>query len=93
VDIVEALEALGDTDDMMEEDLNPPEELPILSVAAIAAAAASVATSLSIPSEEEELRTATHLVRGHSVVEVPGKWNRTGDSEPDLIVLPEPRAI
>jgi len=77
---------------MLEEDLPPSEELPCLSVAAIADDAARVATSLSIPSEEE-LRTATHLVKGHSVVEVPGKWNRLGDNEPDLIVLPEPRTI
>ncbi len=39
------------------------------------------------------MRTTTHLVRGHSVVEIPGKWNRTGDAELDLIVLLEPRTI
>jgi len=77
---------------MLEEDLPPSEELPCLSVAVIAAAAARVATSLSIPSDEE-LRTATHLIRGHAVVEVPSKWNRTRDGEPDLLVLPKPRTI
>ena len=92
ISIVEALEALGDIAVMLEEDLPPSEEMPCLTVAAIAAAAARVATSLSIPSDEE-LRTATHLVRGHAVVEVPGKWNRSGDGEPDLLVLPEPRTI
>ena len=90
--MAEALEALADTADMLEENLPPFEELPCISVAAIAAAATRVATSLSIPSDEE-LRTATHIVRGHSVLEVHGKWNRTGDGEPDLIVLPEPRTI
>ena len=58
--------------DLMEEDLPPSEERPCLSVAAIVAAASRVTTSLSIPSDEE-LRTATHLIRGHAVVEVPGK--------------------
>jgi len=72
IGIAEALEALCDTVDMVEEDLPPSEELPYLSVAAIAAAAAMPTTSLSIPSDEE-LRTATQLVRGHAVVEVPGK--------------------
>ena len=77
---------------MLEEDLLSSEELPCISVVDIAAAVARGTTSLSIPSDQE-LRTSTHLVRGHSVVEVPGKWNRTGDGEPDLIVLPEPRTI
>jgi len=92
IGIAEALEALGDTADMLEEDLPPSAELPCLSVAAIAVVAARVSTSLSIPSDVE-LRTATRLVRGHAVVKVPGKWNRNGDSEPNLIVLPEPRTI
>jgi hypothetical protein len=77
---------------MLEEDLLSSEELPCISVVDIAAAVARGTTSLSIPSDQE-LRTSTHLVRGHSVVEVPGKWNRTGDGEPDLIVLPESRTI
>ena len=92
IDIAEALEALGDAAEMLEEDLPPTKELPCVSVSAIATAAARVATSLSIPSDEEML-TVNHLVRGHSVVKVPGKWNCTGDKEPDLIVLPEPRTI
>ena len=41
----------------------------------------------------DELSLATQLVRGHSVVEVPGKWNRLGDTAPDLIVLPELRSL
>ena len=77
---------------MLKVDLPPSEELPCLSVAATSDAAARVATSLSIPSDEE-MRNATHLVRGHSVVEVPGKWNRAGDGEPDLNFLHEPRTI
>jgi len=71
ISIAEALEALGDVAEILEEDLPPSKELPCVSVAAIAVAAARVATSLSIPSDEE-MRTATHLVRGHSVVEVLG---------------------
>ena len=92
IGIAKALEGLGDTVDSLEEDLPPTEEMPCLSVAAIVASAARVATSLTIPLDEE-LRTATHLIRGHVVVEVPGNWNRTGDGEPELLILPEPRTI
>ena len=71
IGIAKALEAMGDAAELLEEDLPPSNELPCVSVA-IAAAATRVVTSLSIPSDKEML-TATHLVRGHSVVEVPGK--------------------
>ena len=77
---------MGDVTELLEEDLPPSEELPCVSVAVIADAAARVATSLSIPSDEE-MRTATHMVRGHLFVKVHGKWSRTGDGEPDLIFL------
>ena len=91
--IDEALEALGDTVDLMEEDTPPSDERPCLSVAAIADDAARVATSLSIPSDDE-LRTATHLVRGHTYGGgSPCKWNRLGDVEPELLLLPGPRTI
>ena len=92
IGIAEALEALGDVAELLEEDLPPLEDPPCVSVAAIAAAAARVATLLSLPSDEE-MRTATHLVREHSVVEVLDKSNRTGDVEPELILLPEPLTI
>ena len=36
---------------------------------------------------------ASQLIRGHSVVEVPGKWNRLGDATPESIVLPEARTL
>ena len=49
IDIAEALEAVGDAAELLEEDLPPLEELPCVSVAAISAAAARVATSLSVP--------------------------------------------
>ena len=38
---------------------------------------------------EEELSLATQLIKGHSIVEVPGKWNITGYSAPTSILLPE----
>jgi len=41
------------------------------------------------PPTEEERSLATHLIRGHSVVEVHGKWKNAGDSVPSCIVLPE----
>jgi hypothetical protein len=41
------------------------------------------------PPTEEELSLVTQLIRDHSIVEVPGKWNRTGNSATYFIVLPE----
>ncbi len=42
---------------------------------------------------DEELNLATQLVRGHSRVEVPGKWNSHGDAAFDAIILPEPTTL
>ncbi len=45
------------------------------------------------PLTDDELSLATQLERGHSIVEVPGKWNRHGDTTPDPIVLLDPRTL
>ncbi len=48
------------------------------------------------PSEEvseAELTLATELVRGHSVVEIPGSGAAFGITLPDSIVLPQPRSL
>ena len=39
------------------------------------------------PLSSDELNLATQLFKGHSVVEVPGKWNRNIDLAPENIVL------
>jgi hypothetical protein len=49
IGIVEALEALGDAAELLEEDLSPSDELPCVSVAAIVDAATRVTTLVSIP--------------------------------------------
>ena len=90
--IVEALEALGDGANLLTEETPSSTEHPCSSLDAIRAAAFRSST-LPTPPTVDELSLATQLVRGHSVVEVPGKWNRHGDTAPDLIVLPEPRSL
>ncbi len=64
---------------------------PCASIEAVKAAAARADIPLSPPTVEE-LTLATELVRDHSRVEVPGKWNRNGDFPSEAIVLPEPRS-
>jgi hypothetical protein len=58
----------------------------ILAVVRRAASRASLDLSHST---EEEILIANQLIIGHSVVEVPGNLNGTGDAMPDSIVLPE----
>ena len=41
----------------------------------------------------DELNLASQLIKGHSVVEVPGKWNRAKDAAPENIILPETRLL
>ena len=36
---------------------------------------------------------ASQLIKSHSVVVVPGKWNKLGDATPDTAVLPESRTL
>jgi hypothetical protein len=90
--IAHALEALGDGADLLMEETPPSTEHPCASLEAIMAAADRSSTSLSSPTVDELSLTA-QLVRGHSIVKVPGKWNRLGDTDHDLIVLPEPRSL
>ncbi len=45
------------------------------------------------PPSEGQIKFATELVRGHSVVEIPGKYMGAAVQLPDPIVLPEPRAL
>ncbi len=48
------------------------------------------------PSEEvseEELTLATELVRGHTVVEIPGSAEASSITLPDPIVLQQPRSL
>ena len=86
--MADALESMGDDGDTSDETVdNPCEVLEDVKSAAERASSALSQTS------DEELALASHLIRGHSVVEVPGKWNRLGDLAPDAIVLPESRTL
>jgi len=87
--ISEAVEALANPGSALEEEvlLNPT---PMLT--AIRDTAERVEEALS-PLSNEELNLATQLIKGHSVVEVPGKWNRNIDLAPENIVLHETRLL
>ena len=45
------------------------------------------------PLSTNDLNLATQLIKGHSVMEVPGKWNRNIDLAHENIVLPETRLL
>jgi hypothetical protein len=86
--MVEALESLGDEVDTDDETGEKPCEI----LEAIRAAANRALSALS-QTIEDELALTTQLIRGHSVVEVPGKWIRPRDAALDAIVLPESRTL
>ena len=90
--IAEALEDLGDTEEQQEDNLRSPTGHQCDTLAAIRSVSERVSIFVSPPTGEE-LNLATQLIRGHSIVEVLGKWNMKGDSTPDSIVLLEPRTL
>ena len=83
------MEALADSGADSEDEVmsNPA---PMLSAIRNVAKRAEEALS---PLSSDELNLATQLIKGHSVVEVPGKWNRNIDLAPENIVLPEIRLL
>ena len=83
---VEALAASG----VASEDEVMSNHAPMLSAIRNVAKRAEEALS---PLSSVELNLATQLIKGHSVVEVPGKWNRNIDLAPENIVLPEIRLL
>ncbi len=89
--IAEAIERMGDTAEMLqvqEEDLGtmqPPSPPIVKSIMEVSDVAER--TPMETPAEDQ-LILATESVRGHSVVGVPGQWNKTGDGAPDPINLP-----
>ncbi len=90
--IVRALEGVGDAAALPKEETPPSADSPCASSAAVKAVAERVTTTLP-PLTDEELTFATQLIRGHYMVEVPGKWTKLGDASPDIVVLPEPRTL
>jgi hypothetical protein len=92
ITLAQALEAMGDGTEALEEENPPSDADPCASIEAIEDDASRAECALS-PLSTEELALATELVRGHSRVEVPGRWNRNGDAPLDVIVLPEPRSL
>jgi len=91
--IAEALEALADPcvteSDVSDGDSSSSSSSLLLD---IRDTADRVEHALS-PLSAEELNLATQLIKGHSVVETPGNWNRNLDQAPDCIVLPETRLL
>jgi hypothetical protein len=87
--IAEVVEALANVMDPLEgETLS--HAAPRLTLIRKAAERAEIASS---PLSNDELTMASQLIKGHSVVEVPGKWKRTADTAPEDIVLPETRLL
>ncbi len=91
IQIAEALEEL-DPPKLRDPDSRETPAAPCQTVTEILEVAAR-AYSPSARATTEEQTMATQLVRGHSVVEVPGSWNKVRDPAPDPIVLPEPRSL
>ena len=83
------MEALADPGATLEDEAM---QNPASMLTAIRDAAERAEEDLS-PLSSDELNLATPLIKGHSVVEVPGKWNRTIDLTPENIVLPETRLL
>ena len=83
------MEALADSGIALEDEVlsNPA---PMLTAILNAAERAEEALS---PLAIDELNMATQRIKGHSVVEVPGKWNRDIDLALENIVLPETRLL
>ena len=66
------MEGLGDAADLLDDAISPSVEHPCNSLADVSAEPDRVSSTLS-PLIDVELSLATQLIRGHSVVEVPGK--------------------
>jgi hypothetical protein len=84
IGIAETLESLGGG--VMEEAIPPSAEHPCASVETLKGVVEKASIAL-LPLTHGELMRATQLVKGHSVVEVPSKWNNTGDAAPDTMGL------
>jgi hypothetical protein len=91
--IAEALESMGDVEDMLNEGNPIMEEGQATTVEAIQAVRSAATRVATYPPTDDELLFATQLVRGHGVVEIPGKWSRQCDPPPEPIVIPEPRSL
>jgi hypothetical protein len=87
--IVEAVEALANTGDMVgvEDQTNPT---PMLKATRNVAERTELAFS---PLSADELNFASQLIMGHSVTDVSGKWNRSTNTAPENVVLPETRLL
>ncbi len=83
------LEDVRNASDLLEEDNPPSMPNSCASLTAVQEAATRAASVLSMPTDEE-LTPATQHIRGHDVVEVPGKWNRHWDAPPTPLFYPSP---
>jgi hypothetical protein len=87
--IAEALEDMGGAVELLSGDDASPTPLPILQVREVASR-----TFASLPPSESAFTLATQLVKGHSVVEIPGRWSMEGvHNPPEQISFPDPRSL
>ena len=63
---------MGDADEILKEPVPPSPENPYETLEAIRTVSERAVTRTSLPTEQE-LTMARQLIRGHSVVEMPGK--------------------
>ena len=92
ISIAEVVEAMRNVAEILYEVVPPSPECPCESLDAIRAISVRAAECTSLPTEQE-LILATQLIMGHSIVEVPGKWNRSSDAAPASFVLPKTRTL
>ena len=79
---------MGDAEELLSSGEADPPRVSILQVREVAAR-----TLAPPPPSEAAFTLVTQLVKGHSVLEIPGRLSREGDNPPDIISLPEPRAL
>jgi hypothetical protein len=91
--IAKAIESMGDADSMLDgEDFDTLGE-DTAKIATITDLRVAAARSATEPHTDDELLLATQLVRGHAMVEIPGRWGKGSDPPPVLLVIPEPRSL
>jgi hypothetical protein len=84
---------MGDAEDMFNGEDSDTMDGQSDAVDTIRAIRLASARAVTKPPTDDELLLATQLVRGHAVVEIPGRWSREGDPAPEPIVIPEPRSL
>ena len=91
--IAEAREAMRDASGLLDGDAKGMEPDSLALVPSIRELGEVAARNLANTPTDDQLTLATQLGKGYVVVEVPCRWNMTGDPSPDHIITPEPRSL